>query len=242
MKKRLSILCIAVFSSALSFGQCYPDRHSTTWFDSWISCEATSNPNPSRDNSHWISYNLGEVKALNELKMWNINAPDILDYGAKKIAIDYSLNGKEWIEYGVITLGRGSGISTYEGEISVDFKKLEAQHILFTIVENYGGDCFGFSEMKLGIEEAEDKNKDLCFITEIYPNPFQGDFSVYLTKKCLGDVYLAVEDAMGRTVIAEDVIKLYEKKQIGGQQLEPGVYYVCLRSGDVKERYKIVKQ
>ncbi len=243
MKIKLKLTLILVFSAFIGQAQCYPDRHNTTWFDSWLSCETSENPNPAREASHWIAYNLNETKALGTLKMWNINAPEILDYGAKEIIIDYSVDGKEWIEYGRIQLNQASGKSTYEGEEILDFNNLEARHLLFTISENYGGECAGFSEIKIAVKPTENDENAQCLIAEVYPNPVQAELSVYLAEKCLNDVYLAIEDATGRTVISESLIKLYETKLINVQGLEAGVYFVCLRTGDnIKQRYKIVKE
>ena len=82
----------------------------------------------------------------------------------------------------------------------------------------------------------------ICIIADVYPNPMVDEFSVFLEKKCLGDVYIAIEDATGRTVIAEETIKLYTTKTINTSQFGPGVYFVCLRNGEILERIKIVKQ
>ncbi len=239
--KKLIYITLLLFSSSQVFSQCYPDRHNTSWFDGWISCETSANPNESRGESHWISYDFGELYELNELKIWNTNDPDILSSGAQNVIIDYSVDGINWIEHGQETFPIASGVSTYEGNIITDFEGIKAKHLLITVVDNYGGDCVGFSELRVAVDSTKDDNEDICIIADIYPNPFNEEFSVFLKKKCLGDVFIAIEDATGRTIQDEEVIKLYETKLINGENFGPGVYFVCLRNGDIKERYKIVK-
>ena len=241
MKTRISLFLGTLFLVFQGFSQCLPDRHSTSWFDNWISCEASENPNKNRDESHWISYDLGKLYKLGELKIWNLNAPDLLENGAKTIVIDYSKDGDNWTEYGEVSLDPATGKNTYEGETILDFAEIEAKYILFTITENYGGNCYGFAEMKVEAEPAEDENEDVCILADIFPNPTSNNFSVYLRKKCLGDAYLSIEDATGRTVIDEEIIQLYDTKAIRSENLNAGVYFVVIRNGEVTARFKVVK-
>ena len=46
-----------------------------------ISCEESQNPNPARSAGHWIHYDFGQQYSLNELRVWNMNARDYLNYG-----------------------------------------------------------------------------------------------------------------------------------------------------------------
>ncbi len=242
MKKASFYLIIfALLITLKSSAQCYPDRHNTSWFEGWISCETSENPNSERGFSHWISYDFGQIYALNELKIWNVNDPDLLSFGAKNVIIDYSTDGKNWIEYGQETFPKANGISTYEGDLITNLNGIEAQHLLITVLDNYGGECSGISEFRVSADSIGNDNEDICIIAETYPNPFKDEFSIELKKKCLGEVFFAIEDATGRTVISEQTIKLNEKKQILTQGLAPGVYFVALRNGEIKQRYKIVK-
>jgi hypothetical protein len=241
MRKLLYIALLSFGANQLN-AQCLPDRHNTSWFDGWISCETSANPNEPRGESHWISYDFGRLYELNELKIWNVNDPDLVSYGAQNVIIDYSLDGINWTEFGQEIFPQAPGISTYEGDIITDFEGIKARYLLLTIADNYGGDCTGFSELRVQADSAKDDNEDICIIADVYPNPFLEQFSVSLQKKCLGDVYIAIEDATGRTVIAEEIIKLYDTRNFGGEAFAPGVYYVCIRNGEIKERYKIVKR
>lgn len=239
--KKFSLSFIFILSTLLTFGQCFPDRHNTSWFNSWISCETSANPNTIRGEGHWISYDFGEPYELNQLKIWNINDPDLVSIGIKNLIIDYSLDGINWTSYGTTTLPIGPGISTYEGDDILNFNGLKVRYLLLSVADNYGGDCSGFSEMRITVNPTKDENEDVCILADIYPNPFSEEFSVFLKKKCLGDVFLAIEDATGRTIVAEEIIKLNDTKLIISKSWSPGVYYVCLRNGDLLERYKVVK-
>ena len=241
MKTLVLTLFLTALGSATGWGQCYPDRHNTSWFDGWLSCQTSTNPNDARGESHWISYDFGQVYAMNEFKIWNVNDPDILEYGAQHIVIDYSIDGVTWTEFGQEKLPMAPGISTYEGDIVLDFGGLNARYLLLTVIDNYGGECTGFSEMRIAVKDGDDESSDICIIADIYPNPFLDEFSVFLKKKCLGDVYMTVEDATGRIVREEETIKLHSTVTIDAEYLNPGVYFVCLRSGEIRQRYKIVK-
>ncbi len=240
MKKYLALISV-IFGWQSAFSQCFPDRHNTSWFDSWISCESSLSPNQIRGEGHWIMYDFGQSYALNELKIWNINDPDLLDYGAQHVAIDYSTDGINWKNFDEVVFPKATGMSNYEGTIVAEFNKLSVRYLLFTVIDNYGGTCSGFSEMRVGIDSTTDENADICMLATVYPNPFQNEFSVILTKKCLGDVFMAIEDASGRTIVAENNIQVDELNLINGRNWAPGIYYVCLRNGNLLERIKIVK-
>ena len=240
--KKLFYLSLLLFLTNATHAQCYPDRHNTSWFDGWLSCETTENPNEIRGESHWISYDFGQLYELNELKIWNVNDPDLLANGAQNVIIDYSIDGVNWTEYGQEVFPKAPGQNNYEGDIIVDFEGIKVKHLLITVIDNYGGDCVGFAEMRIAVDSTKSENEDLCILADVYPNPMMDEFSVFLEKKCLGDVYLAIEDATGRTIVAEEIIKLYSTKKFDSSQFAPGVYFVCLRNGEIKERYKIVKQ
>ena len=51
----LSTVCTCCLVMMLN-GQAYPDRHSTSYTDAWLSCEETTPPNIKRDAGHWIMY------------------------------------------------------------------------------------------------------------------------------------------------------------------------------------------
>ena len=113
MKK--SIITIFILSISLSlFGQCFPERHSTNWFDAWVSCETSISPNSSK--SHWIMYELDALYKIDKFKIWNINDPSHLEWGTKNLLIEYSEDGKNWFIGDSFVLTKATGTNDYEGD------------------------------------------------------------------------------------------------------------------------------
>ncbi len=134
--------------------QMYPDRHNTNSFDGWISCSPSQSPNEERGTLHWIMYDLGHFYQLGELKVWNSNIPDSTDIGIQNIILDYSLDGMNWTEYGEYTLSQGPASSIYEGEVLTDLNNTTVRYLLINASSNYGGTCYGLSEIRIGIGDA----------------------------------------------------------------------------------------
>lgn len=131
--------------------QCYPDRHNTTWFHGWESCEMSENPNSSRGVSHWIMYDLGHVYKLEDVHLWNVNDPEHLEDGIKNVVFDYSLDGNDWVEFGEQSFEKATGRSIYEGENAFSFDGIKTRYLLMTVLETWGGDCAGFGEIRIGV-------------------------------------------------------------------------------------------
>ena len=121
MKKTLfHILIICLFFTKSIIAQCYPDRHSTTWFDGWVSCETSANPNAAYGETHWIMYDFGYEYQLLESVFWNSNEPDNINFGIQEFNVDYSKDGITWTNLGTYTLNQAPGTSIYEGEEGPD--------------------------------------------------------------------------------------------------------------------------
>lgn len=152
MKRTILILAYSISFYSL-MAQCLPDRHSATWYDGWISCVAKENPNMNRDGRHWIQYDLGEEYYLFDIKIWNLNAPDLLDYGLKNIYVDLSNDAVTWTDHGQFTISQAPGENDYEGEDVLTLEGNKARYILITAIDNYGGDCYGLSEVSIRARE-----------------------------------------------------------------------------------------
>lgn len=153
MRSLLFIISILLTQQILT-AQCYLDRHNTTWYDAWTSCETSPNPNTARDDSHWLQYDLGHFYVLKNSQFWNSNRPEFLQNGLKDIVIDISLDGENWIEWGEYSLAQATGENIYEGEIGPHFSDAMARYVLITALDNHGGDCFSLSEMRINVESA----------------------------------------------------------------------------------------
>lgn len=155
MKQNIILTIILLsFSANIAFGQCFPDRHNTNWFDGWISCETAPNPKSAYGDSHWILYDFKESYELGQMQVWNSNDPSHLDYGMQEVAIDYSLDGIDWVQLGNYEFEIASGKSIYEGFEGPDFDGAFARYVLITGLSNYGGECFGLSEIRIAVEES----------------------------------------------------------------------------------------
>lgn len=150
---------IAAWSTHLLHSQqCFQERHNTNITDAWVSCEKSANPNTSLGNTHWILYNFDVVKNLYESTIWNINHPEYLDHGVKRIRIDYSLDKVNWIFWSDVFISQAEGRSDYLGQFGPNFNGLAAQHLLITVLETYGDlSCAGFSELKIITEDCPDE-------------------------------------------------------------------------------------
>lgn len=131
------------------------DRHNTNAFDGWVSCSTAPNPNSANGNSHWILYDLGQNKSLFTSQFWNVNHPEHLDWGIRTIRVEYSLDNTNWTTMGDFTFPQAPGQSLYEGFEGPDFEAITARYILLTALNNYGGACSGFGELKIYTQEVE---------------------------------------------------------------------------------------
>jgi len=155
MKILITLILVLIFFQFNSFAQCYPDRHSTVKTDAWESCTTSMNPNTGRGVSHWIMYDLSEIKNLGVSTFWNYNDPDELDKGLRIVAIDYSVDGVDWVELGNFDFPQANGQSIYEGFKGPDFGGQSMRYLLITALDNYGDEsCYGFSEMRVQLRSA----------------------------------------------------------------------------------------
>ncbi len=244
MKKILiySLFCLGI--STLSQAQCYMDRHSATWYDGWISCQTSPSPNPARGNSHWIQYNLGESYVLHEMFVWNTNAPDLLDWGMQEIAVDVSGDGVTWVEVGTYVLNQGTGFNRYEGEFIADLNNTKAKYVLITGLSNYGGACYGISEVKINVDNTVSLRENDCIRMNLYPNPFSEALNLNFRGGCSSTVaYYSVSDALGRIIIPKTIIKEGQTiTLLADEKIFPGVYFVKLISGSTQRMVKAIKQ
>lgn len=250
----LHILFLVALQTSVN-AQCFIDRHSTAWFDGWLSCEIAENPNTTRGESHWILYDFGSLMEMYELHIWNVNAPDYLDYGIQTAHIDYSADGINWTEYGEVSLNQGTGENSYEGQELFNFNGKEAKYLLITANTTYGSNCAGFAELKLAVDSVDvpdpidttstDNPVDsICIIADVYPNPMAtNELYITLKQQCVPAVHYTVTDAMGRVIVQSTPIALDETVEVlKGKELASGVYIVELTSNYAKSEYKIVRQ
>ncbi|NND33444.1 MAG: T9SS type A sorting domain-containing protein [Saprospiraceae bacterium] len=242
LKKLRLIICLSAMSLLAydSSGQCYPDRHSTNWYDGWISCEAFPNPNPQHGISHWIMYDFGQVYALKNSKIWNSNDPNHLNRGMKDVIIDVSDDGADWTSAGRYTFAQANGKNTYQGFDGPDFTGTSARYLLITAVDNWGGACYGLSEIRFEAEDVatsiaeSNALEDRCFSVETYPNPFSVKSRIIIQSQCDKEINYRITDVLGRSIESGIIggVSGYHTIHLNGSMLVPGNYIVAIRQGN----------
>ncbi len=226
--------------------QCYPDRHSTSWFDSWISCETSINPNSIYGETHWTMYDLGYIYALTNSKLWNINEPNNLSYGIKNYTIDFSLDGNTWNYLGDFTLSQANGLSNFEGEEGPDFGNISARYILITPTSNYGGDCFGLSELKIELGDPTDViDEELGFNALVFPNPFDTNINIKMVTLFQDKpITYALYDILGRVIIENIIedVSVINSINLNKSGLSSGVYILTIEQNNKKKSFKLIKK
>ncbi len=249
-KHLLLSLSLVVAVAQWSASQCYPDRHSTNWFDGWVSCQPFPNPNPQHGLSHWIMYDFDQPYKLHEMHVWNTNDPSHLDRGLRNVIVDYSLDGASWTQAGTFTFARGDGTSTYEGFEGPDLAGIQAQYVLLTAVDNHGSaSCYGLSEVRFAAEEATTDVAEVsapsssCFTAQVYPNPFVERSRLLVQSQCETRVSYRITDLLGRTVDAGLVAGSagIHDLPIEGHYLAPGSYVLTVRQGTELHQLQLLK-
>ena len=220
-------LCISIAVMA----QCYPDRHNTSADATWVSCTLSPSPNGTRGDSHWIHYDLGEDKKLGAMHIWNVNHPDGLDSGAKLVVVDYSDDGQSWTEWGSLEVGMAEGSGFYEGVAGPDFDGLQTSHLLLTIVENHGGTCAGFSEIRIETSEISAVTDIAKQAFKLYPNPAMAYTKLQIETEGYEVGQVMVLDEIGKRLHSQDVTLpggVHEVKVVFPQDLPSGQYFLRL--------------
>ena len=144
------ILIFTLCVYATGYSQCYPERHTTNAYDGWVSCDANVHPDfASRGPGHWIQYDFGSNQSLHDMVIWNINHPIYLDDGIKNLIIEYKPQNGNWVLHDTVTLHRAPASGYYQGMTGPDLGGVNARYLLLTAVDNYGGSCYGLSEIKV---------------------------------------------------------------------------------------------
>ncbi len=226
--------------------QCYPDQHSTTWYDSWTSCTPKPSPNPLRGEGHWILYNLGHNYLLGTSHWWNGNEANATNNGLKKFTIDVSDDGLNWREAITAELPQASGLNNYEGVVGPDLAKISTRYILLTALENHGGLCYSLGEMKINVElntKTIDQSIDnYCIDVKAYPNPFQYSTNISIQSNCSVKAMLTIEDAYGRSIATYHLDnKSSQNIEFNGRLLAAGIYFIKIQSGNEVITKKLMK-
>jgi hypothetical protein len=109
------------------------DQHDTNLMTMWM----TPGGKPA-----WIEYEFDKVYKLHELWVWNSNQliEPLIGFGAKDVAIEYSIDGETWIALeGVPEFAQASGGPAYTPNTIVNLGGVTARFVKLTIETNWGG-------------------------------------------------------------------------------------------------------
>ena len=245
MKKALLFLFLLCLGSMSAFGQAYPDRHSTTWKDAWISCEETQSPNPKRDPATWIMYDFGDQYSLHKSVIWNLNVPDSTSRGIQDIYIDYSMDGDNWIEMGEFLIPEAPGSAFYEGHDGPDFDGLVARYVLINVVSNHGDmDCSGFSEFRIDATVAtstEVPDYELNLDLAASPNPTRDFTTISISESDYKDLSYQLVDMTGKKVMQGRVNGSQSNLNLSGLPTGNYIYSIYNSEGKKSIQLSIIK-
>ncbi len=215
-----------LFLTFTSFGQQFPDRHSTDIADSWTSCQATENPNKVREEGHWIMYDFGNEYTLHGTTIWNVNGYQHTDKGTQELVIDYSIDGENWTELAYHTMTEAPASSFYQGEEGPNFNGLNARYVILTSLSNFGhATCHGLSEVRfqatIATTSTDTKEAELANNIDVSPNPFDAETMITLTDIQSGTYDYSVVDITGKQVMQ------------GSVEVSSDRFTLPLRMGDV---------
>ncbi len=142
-------IIIATFVTINLSAQCYEDRHSTDITDGWMSCDRSANPHGVMGQSHWIRYDFGVRRDLHDIQLWNLTHPEYIKSGVKTVVVATSNNNSSWTIRDTITVPRAEYTSFHEGFKVGDLNGVRARYLLLTALDNHGGGCYGFSELRV---------------------------------------------------------------------------------------------
>jgi hypothetical protein len=99
-----------------------------------------------RGESHWILYDLGDRHELHNTQIWNYNVSNNLSVGMTNVAIDYSLDGNTWTEYGSYNWPLANGSDSYGGFAGPNLNGTYARYVLITSLDA-GSSCKGLGKV-----------------------------------------------------------------------------------------------
>ncbi|MFT4660457.1 MAG: hypothetical protein ACI8XB_000725 [Patiriisocius sp.] len=198
-----------------------------------MACSPAPNPNPIHGTSYWIQYDLGETYSLGQTHFWNINDPAHRNYWLRNVTIDYSMDGITWSNHGDFFLFQGTGLSSYSGVDGSDLNELEARYILITAIDNWGGSCYGRSELRIYIDNSFSVITDLntnCLTVEIYPNPVITTAAMVVASDCRTPVKYEIKNVLGSaiTIVIIGIIDVKTKIALEVEDLIPAFYFITV--------------
>ena len=155
-KTRINIILLLAFCflNIKANSQCTDEGN--YWFESWTSCDISSNPNVVRADSYWVLFEFTEPQAIATTHIWNANRTGESGRGAKTVFIDVSTDGNNWSQVGSGSYNwpQATELENYTGFDGPDLQSFGfIEKILITVVNNHDNSaCVSISELRFDID------------------------------------------------------------------------------------------
>jgi hypothetical protein len=119
------------------------DLHSDINDNMWLVPEGATGP-------IWIQYEFDKAYKLYDMLVWNANVQYemYLNFSAKDVTIEYSVDANDWTALGDYTFQKGTGLPNYAYNNTVTFDGALAKYVRININSNYNGARTGLSEVR----------------------------------------------------------------------------------------------
>ncbi|MEL7532047.1 MAG: T9SS type A sorting domain-containing protein [Bacteroidota bacterium] len=221
----LGLLMLAFCLPAQTSAQC---REEQAWQEAWTSCQTSASPNQARGQHHWLMYDFGYQYPLSSLHVWNSNAPGKLEQGIKQVVLDYSQDGVNWTEWGLIELPKADGDAYYAGSRVAELNLVQARYVLLSVIQNHGDpSCSSIHELSFGLSDFPVPQSENLWL---YPNPASEKVTIAFENQIPQKHHLQFVNVLGQPVLQANFYA-----EIGRQDVEvnisglaPGIYFLSL--------------
>jgi len=227
--------------------QCLDDQaHNTSNNSIWMSCTPSTNPLAEIGQTHWILYEFDEIQAIESIHIWNINNPDELTSGAKRIRMDISPDGASWTNMGVALIDMAEASEDYIGQDISEYGSFEAQFVLLTIIENHGGLCSGLSEVRfnLGVGTTPTIDEVLAQSIIVSPNPADDFINISIADIETDEISYQLVDMTGRVLLRDvvDINSSVTDLELTTTDIVDGTYTISMQTdqGSIAKRIIVV--
>ncbi len=120
------------------------DQHGTERATMWLTAKGTALP-------AWIQYDLGRVRKLESMTVWNYNGAfeDLIGLSAKGVIVEHSTDGTNWTQMSTVSeFAQGTGLEDYTANTTVDFGGLAVRYVKITITSTWSAAQAGLSEVR----------------------------------------------------------------------------------------------
>ena len=135
------------------------------------------------------------------MKIWNGNLPEFPDVGINRFALDYSIDGENWINLAEYDIPGHTPSPYYEGDDIEGIMPFQAQQVLITAIHIKGGTCTGLSEVRFYRGGTTTSTTEINkYEYEVYPNPSSHVINVDISDESFTPVLYEVFDINGQMI------------------------------------------